>query len=287
MKSPDHEACTFWKDWSQASGIVCTTCAAKSGVVDVPGEDIGSTETETSLAADPETQRTAQIELGSIGLPVVVQLRAESFVASGAEPYVASDDGPPSGAGGSGNVAEVRPQPSRASADNPMRARLEEINPRMHLEMPTARQEVPGDPGAVDSGGFHLSDVRESAAEAPSVRILNRTSWFAGDESVVAFDVMLGAGELALLSGVAVLFLGIALPLWGLFRLGAMRALERRRQSATAPTLCLATLGAVLLLNLLFSDGIPLFTIYGVAVNTLWLWVVMSRGRRAAPKDES
>jgi len=82
------------------------------------------------------------------------------------------------------------------------------------------------------------------------------------------------------------LFLGLVLPMWGFFRLGAMRALERRRQSATAPTACLATLGAVLLLNLLWSEGVPILTIYGVVVNALWLWVVKSRGRRPSPKEE-
>ncbi len=94
---------------------------------------------------------------------------------------------------------------------------------------------------------------------------------------------MLGASELALLSGIAVLFLGMVLPMWGFFRLGAMRALERRRQSAAAPTACLATLSAVLLLNLLFSDGVSLLTVYGVIVNALWLWVVKTRGRRPSP----
>ena len=94
---------------------------------------------------------------------------------------------------------------------------------------------------------------------------------------------MIGVDELALLSGVAVLFMGLALPMWGFTRLGAMRALERRRQSAVAPTVCLSTLCTVLLLNLLLSDGVPLFTIYGVVVNALWLWVVKTRGRRPTP----
>jgi len=87
---------------------------------------------------------------------------------------------------------------------------------------------------------------------------------------------MPGASELALLSGVAVLLLR------GFFRLGAMRALDRRRQSAAAPAACLTALCAVLLLNLLFGEGVPLFTIYGVAINALWLWVVKTRGRRPA-----
>jgi hypothetical protein len=97
---------------------------------------------------------------------------------------------------------------------------------------------------------------------------------------------MLGARELTLVSGVAVLFLGMVLPLWAFFRLGAMRALERRRQSATAPTLCLAALCVVLLLHLLAGDGIPLLTIYGVVVNALWLYVVKSRGTRPHPEDD-
>ena len=92
---------------------------------------------------------------------------------------------------------------------------------------------------------------------------------------------MIGGGELALLSGVAVLFVGLGLPMWGFTRLGAMRALERRRQSATAPAVCLATLCVVLLLNLLHSDGVPILTLYGVVVNALWLWVVKTRGRSA------
>jgi hypothetical protein len=93
---------------------------------------------------------------------------------------------------------------------------------------------------------------------------------------------MLGAGELSLVSGIAVLFLGIVLPMWGFFRLGAMRALDRRRQSAMAPTVGLAALGAMLVLNVLFSNGVPLLTAYGLAVNGLWLWVVKGHvlGRR-------
>jgi hypothetical protein len=96
---------------------------------------------------------------------------------------------------------------------------------------------------------------------------------------------MLHVSELALLSGVVGLFMGMVLPLWGFFRLGAMRALERRRQSAVAPSLCLATLGAVLVLNLLSGRGVPMLTIYGVVVNALWLWVVKTRGRRPRPKE--
>jgi hypothetical protein len=91
---------------------------------------------------------------------------------------------------------------------------------------------------------------------------------------------MPGGSELALLSAVAVLFMGLVLPQWGFFRLGAMRALERRRQSAVAPMVCLATLGALLALELLTDRSPPVFTIYGVVVNGLWLYVVKSRGQR-------
>lgn len=97
---------------------------------------------------------------------------------------------------------------------------------------------------------------------------------------------MPGARELALLSGVAVLFMGLALPMWGFFRLGAMRAFERRRQSAVAPTVCLATLGALVLLQLAADRSVPVFTLYGVVVNGLWLYVVKSRGSGPARSRE-
>jgi hypothetical protein len=99
---------------------------------------------------------------------------------------------------------------------------------------------------------------------------------------------MVGTRELGLVAGVAVFFLGLVLPMWGFFRLGAMHALERRRQSAIAPAAGLATLGALVVLHLVFRDGVPVLTVYGVVVNALWLWVVKSRGRRGtAPRRDS
>ncbi len=95
---------------------------------------------------------------------------------------------------------------------------------------------------------------------------------------------MFGAGDLALLSGVAVVLMGLALPMWGFTRLSVMRALERRRQSATAPTVCLTTLCLVLLLDIVYGGGVPMLTIYGVVVNALWLWVVKTRGRQPIPR---
>jgi hypothetical protein len=96
---------------------------------------------------------------------------------------------------------------------------------------------------------------------------------------------MIGPSELTLLSAIAVLFMGLVLPLHGLFRLGAMRTLERRRQSATLPTICLIVLVAVFLLNLVYGSVVPMFAIFGVVANALWLWVVRTRGRRPDPKD--
>jgi hypothetical protein len=95
---------------------------------------------------------------------------------------------------------------------------------------------------------------------------------------------MIGPVELTLVSSVAVLFMGLVLPLWAFFRLGAMRAMVRRRQSATPPTICLTTLVIVGLFNIAHG-AVSMLTIYGVLVNALWLWVVKTRGRRPDTKE--
>ena len=77
---------------------------------------------------------------------------------------------------------------------------------------------------------------------------------------------MIGPSGLTLLSAVAVLLMGLVMPLQGFFRLGGMRALERRRQSAIVPAICLAVLVLVFLLNLV-DGGVPMFAIFGVLTN--------------------
>jgi hypothetical protein len=95
---------------------------------------------------------------------------------------------------------------------------------------------------------------------------------------------MIGPSELALLSAVAVLFMGLVLPMHGFFRLGAMRALERRRQSAVVPMLSLTVMVVVSSLNLVYGGVVPMFAIFGVVANALWLWVVKTKGRGVHPK---
>jgi hypothetical protein len=82
-----------------------------------------------------------------------------------------------------------------------------------------------------------------------------------------------------LLAAVPSLVMGLVLPLRGFFRLGAMRAMERRRQSATLPIACLVVMSAIFLVDSIRGAIPSLLTIFGVVANGLWLWVVRTRGR--------
>jgi hypothetical protein len=84
-------------------------------------------------------------------------------------------------------------------------------------------------------------------------------------------------GTLALaLVAIYVVWVG---PMVAFFRLGAMRALRRRRQSAFPPAAGLAVMVALVVLTLVLGSGLSIMAIYGLATNGIWLWVVLTRGR--------
>ncbi len=88
------------------------------------------------------------------------------------------------------------------------------------------------------------------------------------------------------LQGIAAIALGLLViyvvwvgPMVAFFRLGAMRALRRRRQSAIPPAAGLVTIVALLVWTLILGVNMSALAIYGLASNGIWLWVVLTRGR--------